>query len=232
MTVVYLHHSGFAVVLDDVTLIFDPISAIPYDIIDKNRDVLFFVSHGHSDHFHDSIWEYERVGVEYILSSDIWSRKRGNNVHYVRPKDSLTIDKVDIKVFGSTDEGCSFLVKAENKIIFFSGDLNWWAWDPKSRPVIDPLVEERDYKEEIKKLKDFLKGRKIDIAFVPVDPRLDLKDGEVLAAKYFIDQLHPKELIPMHFWGDFDVIKRLENSLGPNNKTKIGKITKQNQIVD
>lgn len=231
MTVVYLHHSGFVVELEDITLVFDPISEIPEKLLNKNRNVLIFVSHVHGDHYHDSIWNYNRPGVKYILSDDVWSRKNASNIVYIKPYESFRIDNVNVQTFGSTDQGVSFLVDAENKLIFFSGDLNWWAWDTKKRPHINPEVEERDYKNEISKLKEFLDGRTIDLAFVPVDPRLDMNKGELYAAQYFIDELHPKELVPMHFWGDFGVIDRLKAALGPNNTTKIGTFSSQNEVV-
>ncbi|CAK7036966.1 MAG: hypothetical protein PHAS_02319 [Phascolarctobacterium sp.] len=49
----------------------------------------------------------------------------------------------------------------------------------------------------------------MDVAFVPVDSRLGGSADR--AAEYFIDKLHPKVLIPMHFWEDFSVIRTLAN---------------------
>lgn len=231
MKVFYLHHSGFAVLLDDLTLIFDPISRIPSDIIEKNKRVIFFVSHGHGDHYDQNIWDYNNRNTNYVISDDIHSYHKGQNIIYTGPYNTIDIDGIQAETFGSTDQGISVLVEAEGKNIFFAGDLNWWAWDTAKRPHIDPEAEERDYKVQISKLKAALAGRELDLAFVPVDPRLDTEGGELKAALYFIEELHPKKLVPMHFWGDFDVIKRLKAALPEDCSTEIGMITARDEFV-
>ncbi|MEF9917842.1 MAG: MBL fold metallo-hydrolase, partial [Eubacterium sp.] len=105
--------------------------------------------------------------------------------------------------------GVSYFIKAEGKNIFHSGDLNWWDWDTKIRPNINPEIEERDFKMIIKKIELQSKEHQIDVAFVPVDPRLG--GSAYRAAEYFINILKPKILIPMHFWEDFSVIKTLHD---------------------
>ncbi len=60
--------------------------------------------------------------------------------------------------------------------------------------------EEEDYKQEI----DKLKGEEIDVAFVPVDPRL--KEYYYLAGEYFIENIEPDVFVPIHFWGKFEIV--------------------------
>ncbi len=231
MTITYLHHSGFVVECDNVILIFDPIVEIPEKFLNSSKPVIIFVSHSHGDHYSSSIWKYKNTNITYVLSSDIFRLPKKDKVIKIGENESITVNDCKIHTFGSTDQGVSFLIQTEKEVIFFAGDLNWWAWDPKTRPHINPQVEEDDYKRILKDLKTYLNGKIIDVAFVPVDPRLDLPGGELFAAQYFIDYLHPKELVPMHFWGDFNVIKRLKKSL-PNTLTKIGMFTDQNQEVE
>ena len=51
-------------------------------------------------------------------------------------------------------------------------------------------------------------GRKADIAFLPLDPRL----GEYfyLGIDDFVKEVDVKHIFPMHFWGEYDVAERLK----------------------
>lgn len=55
----------------------------------------------------------------------------------------------------------------EDKVIYHAGDLNWWHWEEESATYNDEMKQ--NYQREV----DKLEGRKIDAAFVPVDPRLE-----------------------------------------------------------
>lgn len=231
MIITYLHHSGFLVNVNNINLVFDPISDISYDLL-GDRKTYFLVSHAHGDHYSNLIWDYDSPNTTFILSSDISRYNRLPNVMTVNPDEKIQInDNLSVITFGSTDQGVSFLVETEGKNIFFSGDLNWWAWDTRTRPHIDPVIEERDFKREISKLKSYLGDKKIDVAFVPVDPRLD-REGELKAAEFFIEELKPDILVPMHFWGDFKVIDRLINDLPKNCPTTIAEFTGRNQTLE
>ncbi len=229
MRVYYLEHSGFVVNIGDYSFIFDAISEIPGEFV-TGKKVFFFVSHSHGDHFKRAIYRHAGENVYYILSDDVPSPGDLKNRVYVAPYDSITVEGVSLKTFGSTDQGVSFLLYVGGKTIFFAGDLNWWAWDPKTRPHIDPAVEERDYKNEITKLKAELAGKPLDLAFIPVDPRLDLPGGTYFAAKYLVEELAPEKLVPMHFWGKYGVIEELVKILAPT-KTAVGRFTHNNEEV-
>ena len=47
MKIIYLHHSGFIVELERMTLIFDAITNIPPHFLRKGRKNYFFVTHSH-----------------------------------------------------------------------------------------------------------------------------------------------------------------------------------------
>ncbi|MDE5744242.1 MAG: MBL fold metallo-hydrolase, partial [Paramuribaculum sp.] len=78
--VTYLDHSGFAVQLPDVILVFDyyrdPSHAL-HKILENNPDtpIVFFVSHRHKDHYNTGIYEmaqnHRRV---YVTSNDVPAR--------------------------------------------------------------------------------------------------------------------------------------------------------------
>ena len=75
------------------------------------------------------------------------------------------VEGVCIRTLHSTDEGVAFFVSAGGRTIYHAGDLNWWHWEEESADY--NLAMEKDYKREIEKMK----GQKVDVAFVPVDPQ-------------------------------------------------------------
>ena len=58
----------------------------------------------------------------------------------------------------------------------------------------------QNYQREV----DKLEGRKIDAAFVPVDPRLE--DAYFWGIDYFMRKTDTKVVFPMHFWGKYETI--------------------------
>ena len=113
---------------------------------------------------------------------------------------------------------------------YILSDLNWWDWSPEARPEIDRAAEERDFKAEIAKIKEFLETnhRKINVAFVPVDSRLGRSATK--AAEYFVDELHPQILAPMHCWDEYSVITDLQQACYGKD-VKILTMSKRNEII-
>lgn len=235
MKIIYLHHSGFVVVLDKNELVFDAITYIQPQFLSKGKQGYFFASHAHTDHFSQIIFNYaEDANGHYILSDDITPRG-GKRATFVKPYEHLTYDDpksgtVEINTFGSTDQGVSFIVQAEGKTFFHAGDLNWWDWSKEQRPQIDPKAEEEDFKAEIAKIKAFCEKEDlhIDVAFVPVDSRLGRSATK--AAVYVADELAPTMLAPMHCWDDYSVIPELDNKLFGKG-VRILHMAKRNEII-
>jgi len=195
LSITHLYHSGFMVEAEDKILIFDYFKS-PYINLNKRikgtkKPIYIFVSHSHQDHFNPEIFEWD-VGknIFYILSKDIKAHKKDN--YFIMDKyEALEVNGLNIKSFGTTDLGVSFLVTFSNYNIFHAGDLNWWKW--KKDPYEVQYKEEVDFKREI----DKLKGIDIDIAFIPVDPRLE--EYYYLSGEYVATTLNPKLIVPMHF---------------------------------
>lgn len=230
MKVIYLHHSGFLVELEKSTLVFDAITNIPPHFLKRGHKTYYFATHNHKDHFSQSIFGCGAVCNEYntwfVLSDDI-PKKGQANITYVKPYQSFTLDgEIEVKTFGSTDAGVSFLVKAEGKTFFHAGDLNWWDWTTEERPNSNPLVEEADFKAEVAKIK--ADGSAIDIAFFPTDSRLG--NSACRGPLWFIDEIHPKNLAPMHFWDDYALCEVLQTKAFGKG-TRILDITKRNEII-
>lgn len=221
MKVEYIYHSGFTIETKDYFLVFDYYRG---DIELKNKKIIVFSTHKHHDHFNPTIlkWQENNPSISYVLSSDIEIEK-AENIHKINPYEELKIDDIIINAFGSTDLGISLLVNVEDKNIFHAGDLNWWHWE-EDLPE-DQIKEESDFKNEISKIK----GNKIDIAFFPVEPRLE--ENFYLGPEYFIKELRPKVFFPMHFGDKYDIISRLINRIGDLG-VDIVDINKKNEVFE
>ena len=228
----YIGHSGFAVKTRNNLLIFDyhrerdlkhgADSGFVASLLRKpeNDHVFVFVSHSHPDHFNPAIFGWQNINpaIEYILSYDIKDVKQPPKATIVYPGRTYTIKGVKVEVFGSTDEGVSFLVSCDEKSIFHAGDLNWWHW--KGEPEQDNRAMETGYKKEI----DLLGQRKIDYAFIPVDPRLE--EFYHLGLLYFLQVTGSSFVFPMHFWEDYSIFESLKKDLPAMYQKNIVEIKK------
>jgi len=210
MNVWYLYHSGFAVETENCFLVFDywrdtPKGGLAAGVIDlgelaaKKKDVFVFASHNHPDHYNHAIasWPKKLPGLELVLSNDIPAQKGalmvGKNKYY-------TQDKLSLRTFESNDEGVAFLASVDGLQIFHSGDLNWWHWEGEPDSYNEDMANR--YRKEIDKLRDYA----VDLAFIPVDPRLE--DQYAWAIDYLMRNVDVKHVVPMHFFND-DMAKRL-----------------------
>ncbi|SDY24181.1 MBL fold metallo-hydrolase [Tindallia californiensis] len=223
--ITHLYHSSFYLQTAHHLFIFDYVlpssdSDSSLDLTSKNihqlasnRNVFVFVSHHHSDHFSPVIfeWKNEINNIHYVLSSDINQTFDDSNTHSMDPGEQLKINDVLIKTFDSTDAGVSFYIEADQLSFFHSGDLNWWHWDDFSKEKQEQ--EALEYKNVIEKVKK----EHINIAFVPVDPRLG--NAFFWAGKYFFEEVKPDLLIPMHFHDNFSITKAFSDVMGLSSKT-------------
>ncbi len=207
MQVVYLNHSGFALLGNQVTLIIDyyqGLSGAVHTSLYKElfeRPGSFYVlsTHFHQDHFNPEIlsWKKQREDIIYIFSRDILKRKRAKatDAIYLNKGDRYTDELVDIQAFGSTDVGGSFYIQTEGKRIFHAGDLNNWHWKDESTEK-EAAHAEKAFLQELKLLGKATDH--FDLAMFPVDPRLgtDFARG----AEQFVEQFKVATFVPMHFW--------------------------------
>lgn len=203
MQITFLDHSGFLVELGGRCLIFDYSNNAPArgksglsgGVINpqllRDKEVYVFVSHRHADHYTPAIinWRKEIANLHYIISSDVAVQE---DVHYVQPNREYAIGGIHIRTYKSTDEGVAFLVTVDGCAIYHAGDLNWWHWQGEPKEWNEAMGQ--DYAREI----DLLQGVQIDVAFVPVDPRLgqDMLRG----LDYLMHTAKVSHAIPMHFW--------------------------------
>ena len=222
MKVEYIYHSSFTVETENYFLVFDYFKG---DInLKKNKKTIVFSTHGHPDHFNPQIlnWLEENSHILYVLSSDI-DALPSTHTYIMDPDETLKLFDTQIESFGSTDLGLSFLVKVDNKTIFFAGDLNWWYWDEDSDEEKSSM--EKAFKGEVEKLIN----KNIDVVFFPVDPRLD--DNYYIGGKYIIDKLKPKAFFPMHFGDKYEITKDFIHKMN-STTTNIVEISKKNEVFE
>jgi L-ascorbate metabolism protein UlaG (beta-lactamase superfamily) len=199
MVVTYIEHSGFSVELPECTLLFDYyLGKLPE--FPKEHPLIVFASHVHGDHFQKKIFQLREQYQEvyFVLSDDIPKKYDAPDVIWVSSDVKVTVAGCEISCLKSTDEGVAFLVKCGEKTVYHAGDLNWWHWEEESATYNDEMKQ--NYQREV----DKLEGRKIDAAFVPVDPRLE--DTYFWGIDYFMRKTDTKVVFPMHFWGKYETI--------------------------
>ena len=205
MKVTYLNHSGILVELKDCYYIFDYYKG-ELPPLDKKKDVIVFCSHSHNDHYNPFIFDLlDKRGLNYwaVLANDISDEKRLMNIKhsFVEPDKCYPFDGgIQVETLLSNDSGVAFIVNSNEGTIYHSGDLNDWYWE--GEPEEDNLELRTIYHSEIGKIK----GRHFDVAFVPLDPRLEIHYADGLL--YFLENVDCDTVYPIHYWGDPSVIQR------------------------
>lgn len=232
----FLAHSTFAIKTKNHFLIFDYYKDTPVrnprcletGVIEpeeiKDENVIVFSSHGHLDHFDPVIfdWKNKVDNIHYVLASDIQTGQSGKNIYFVDPHHSYAVDDVYIDVLDSTDEGVAFVVDVDGITLFHSGDLNWWHWKGESDRWNRQM--EADYKREMM----LLKNKYIDLAFIPVDPRLE--EFYSLSLKYFMNTVGARMVFPMHFWNDYSIFEKMKHDDTKELLAKVANITQRGQL--
>lgn len=203
MKLIYIYHSCYAIESNNFVIIFDFYKDLSgKSIIEKllttDKPLYVLSSHSHYDHFVPQIlkWKEQRSDIKYILSYDILENGMATkeDAIFLNKLDTYKDDILDIKAYGSTDLGISFLIKADGKTIFHAGDLNNWHWSEES--TAEEINEaENFYLSELNTLANDVKH--INLAMFPIDPRLG-KDY-MKGAQQFVDTIKTDIFAPMHF---------------------------------
>lgn len=221
MKVTYLKHSGFMVESRNYIYLFDYIGGNIDKAIKSDKKIYVMVSHIHDDHFSKIIFDIatKHDNVTYILSYDVVKKIKKNailskmteqlNIIRVQAHEKYKIDDIVVETLKSTDEGVAFIVSEKDGTIYHAGDLNWWHWEG------EPKSWNRNMEVNFKREIDSMRGRKIDIAFIPLDPRQE--DSYYLGMNYFIKNVGANEIYPMHFWGEPRIIDRYKSEYGGEN---------------
>ncbi|WP_270517291.1 MBL fold metallo-hydrolase [Sanguibacteroides sp. AM78-02pH3A] len=201
MELIYIGHSGFAVLGEGFTIVIDYYRD-PADVHSflLTRPGAFYVlsSHVHADHFNPEVlsWKTIRPDILYLFSKDILESRRAveREAVFLEKGDVYQDDLIRVKAFGSTDAGISFLINMAEKRIFHAGDLNNWHWKEEST-LAESRQAEADFKAELEEVVS--EASSVDLAMFPVDPRLGKE--YMLGAEQFVDRIKTDVFVPMHF---------------------------------
>ena len=196
MTVYFIYHSSFLVETEEAYLLFDYFKGdIP--VLDSRKPLFVFASHRHPDHFSEEIFR---------LPDDIWKKRvpgdKKDETVFLGPGEKQSFGVLEAETLKSTDEGVAFLVTVGNHVIYHAGDLNDWQWEGEPEKVNRSYREQ--YRSEIQKLRD----KKIELAFLPLDPRQEryFADG----FDWFMKHVSVEWVYPMHCWEDETVTGKLK----------------------
>ncbi len=232
MKITYIHHSCFLVELEQLYLLFDYVKgSLPS--LSPDKDLLVLVSHRHGDHFSPDIFDLaeQHPRIRFVLSDDIW-QNRVPEEHFCRTEymDSGKIlslpdgGGVRITAFKSTDQGIAFLVENSGKVLYHAGDLNDWKWTGESKAWNNDM--DANYRRELEKIRGL--GLVPDAAMLPLDGRQE--EWFYLGLHEFMEIVGAKAVLPMHFWEDYDIIRRLkELDCTQNYRDKIAEIHQEGQ---
>ena len=206
MKITYIHHSSFLVETDSCYYLFDYEKGhLPQ--MDVEKPIFVLSSHGHHDHYNPEIFSMlDATGMQNIyaiLSEDI-EVPANVNVLQVSPGEEYDLYLGQkLTTYKSTDLGVAFLIEDQGKMIYHAGDLNDWVWEEESISYNEQMTI--DYREQIDLLSEKVNHREIDVAFVVLDPRQEKDYDRGLC--YFLEHIPVKEVYPMHYWGQPDIIE-------------------------
>ena len=232
MKVTHIFHSGFMLEMEESILLFDWYKGDLPSIADGKRLYVFCShEHGdhYSPAIWDL--QKKVPEVTYILDEGISDAARHPEaeVIMVRPHEAYAVHALRIRTLTSTDMGVAFYIETEGKRIYHAGDLNVWYWNDE--PMEDNIASEAKCRAEMQSLADILragtgedgdaekdgtghaeegtegncgggKAALLDVAFVPLDPRLEEHAPLCMAA--FVEILDAKCIFPMHYWARED----------------------------
>lgn len=208
MHVTFLAHSGFLVELPSVTLLFDWWKG-ELPALRPGVPLLVFASHRHEDHFTPAIFALDDGvrDIRFLLGKDIRLSPRnlarwgvceetaGKCLSLGGNETVSPLSGVSVETLPSTDEGVAFLVTADGQAVFHAGDLNWWHWQGEDK------AWNRNMEVNFRRFTEPLRGRRIDLAMLPLDPRLG--EPGFWGPRYFLELADIIHFLPMHQWEDF-----------------------------
>ena len=204
MRATFLDHSGFLVELPTVTLLFDWWKG-ELPALRPGVPLLVFASHRHEDHFKPEIFRLDAHA--FLLGKDIKLSPRHREKWGLSDETAAKclslggnetaspLPGVTVETLPSTDEGVAFLVTADGQTVFHAGDLNWWHWEGEDK------AWNRNMEIDFKRYTEPLRGRRIDLVMLPLDPRLG--EPGFWGPRYFLELADILRFLPMHQWGDF-----------------------------
>lgn len=174
-------------------------------VLDGRKMIYILNSHKHADHYNASLLQladqYERI--QFVFSREIKMPKEDARFLPVKRNGSYELAgpvPLHLETLPSTDIGVAFLLQYGRQVFYHAGDLNWWSWSGES------YSWNRNMEARFQQIMQRLEGMAIDLAFVPLDPRLEERFS--WGFDYFLQHTQASYVFPMHLWGQLDTIAR------------------------
>ena len=198
---------------DDALLVFDywrdPAGVLHQAVSSTRKQVYFFVSHFHQDHYNPEILSWPSAVPDkphrLLVSYDTVRRRhvpKEQLAAVLRPGYSYSDDFVEVHAFRSSDIGVSVGVtlKGCGATLFHAGDLNNWyfADTPDEHLKVSPQQMEALFLSILRDIKQIYP--RFSHVMFPVDPRLGaemMRGPQQWLATIATDHFHP-----MHQWED------------------------------
>ena len=205
MKIEVIHHASIRLE-DEKIIYFDP-----YDIKEEKRDADYiFITHDHYDHYdEDAIKKVKNNQTKIIVPECL---KEKENTMVVEPDKEYQIDNLFFQTISSYNINANYHPK-EKKYVGYNLLLNntyyYIMGDTNRTPEADKV--------------------KTDVCFVPIGGTFTMDKNE--AANY-INDLKPKEVIPIHYGkivGDISLGEEFKEKIKDNIKVTLG-IKKEEKI--
>ena len=233
MKVTYIKHSGYMAEWEDIVCLFDCAEGDMPEV-DPQKRLFVFVSHAHSDHFNPEILKKyaEHPRHTFVLSSDIRTETpdgQTKDIFSMEPdrKRVFSAGKgvVSVSTLGSTDQGVAFVVNYAGKTVYHAGDLHWWAW-PDDTPEEEKTMKNQFFNELTK-----IKGIRLDVAFLPLDPRLGGNFWMGFDAAMRASDI--RCAYPMHMWDRYETVEKLRGmSVSAPYRDRIAAVSRCGQVFE
>lgn len=239
MQVIFLHQNSFLVEVDQKVLIFDYFQgdringyhfAGKIPTYREDVEMILFSSHANKDHFDPSVLKMaeDYPNIRYVFSKDIKIKPKALKEQGIDPKvrekitfvgpdkeirmEALTASEQDaltIRTFRALGQGVAFYVTVSGITLFHSGALGDGSMDH-----VGDLINGKNHREYRKQIRR-LQGKPLNLAFVPMDPRLGTHQCESM--DFFLKTTDAEYVFPMSMWQDYSGIeayrKRVSNRI-------------------
>ena len=205
---------------------------LPY--LDPAKKLTVFISHMHEDHYVPEIWRLAGMHPDVVFfageedlaeeAADYLDPQLMQGVYETEPDQTYELKgRMKVETLLSTDAGAAFYVTLEDgTTVFHAGDLLLWMWYDNS-PEYNAWMEKTFYGEL-----DRIRGRHTDIAFLPLDPRLEM--NAELSIDAYLQAMDIDFALPMHFWKNYAFVKAFADSAGEKPwRSPVHVLTQENQ---
>ena len=181
MKITFIAHSAFLVEWDKFYTLFDYVYEPDYTCtlppLDPQKPLLVFSSHSHEDHFDGKVFGLlEKYPLtQFFVSRDTRLTERRRKwlgisdeafarTTVLRP-DSILLteaagEELSVRAIKSTDIGNAYLLRAEGKMVYHGGDLNWWHWESEGKAYCNNMAVH--YKAAMEKLASAVRDEAAD----------------------------------------------------------------------